>query len=227
MTEAEWLKSTDPDKMLKSLSKPSQRKLQLFACACCRRVWHLLTDARSRVAVEVMERYADGMASEQERQAAQGAAQAVWDPGEEDEADLENAPAWAADMLIRGQIIGDQWVFRGEAWASVVTESAQESTNREFENRAQSYLLREVFGNSFRPVSRRLARHSPSVSALALAAYDERIMPSGELDGARLAVLADALEDAGCGDAAILSHLRGPGPHVRGCWALDLILGRE
>ena len=62
--------------------------------------------------------------------------------------------------------------------------------------------------------------------SLAHAAYDERTLPSGHLDPARLAVLSDALEDAGCTDAAVLGHLRGPGPHVRGCHVLDLLLGR-
>jgi hypothetical protein len=227
MDEQEWLACTDPDGMLKFVRNPSQRKLRLFACACCRRVWHLLTDERSRSAVEVMERFADGMASELERQAAQEAAQAVWDPGEEDEADLENAPAWAADMLIRGQIIGDQWVFRGEAWASIVTESAQERANREIANRAQCILLRDIFGNPFRPGSRWVVRRSPAVPALAKAAYEERILPAGYLGPDCLAVLADALEDAGCSDAEILGHLRGPGPHVRGCWAVDLLLGKK
>jgi hypothetical protein len=64
------------------------------------------------------------------------------------------------------------------------------------------------------------------VTGLAPAAYEERALPSGELDPARLAVLADALEDTGCADSEVLGHLRGPGPHVRGCWALDLILGK-
>jgi len=65
------------------------------------------------------------------------------------------------------------------------------------------------------------------VVALAQAAYDERELPAGTLDLARLAVLADALEEAGCTAQTILDHLRGPGPHVRGCWAVDLILGKE
>jgi len=62
---------------------------------------------------------------------------------------------------------------------------------------------------------------------LAQAAYDQRELPSGTLDPARFAVLADALDEVGCADADILGHLRGPGPHVRGCWALDLCLGKE
>jgi hypothetical protein len=62
---------------------------------------------------------------------------------------------------------------------------------------------------------------------LALAAYDERELPSGHLDPARLAVLSDALEEAGCAGTELLAHLRSPGLHVRGGWAVDLILGRN
>jgi hypothetical protein len=64
------------------------------------------------------------------------------------------------------------------------------------------------------------------VLSLAEAAYQERLLPSGELDPQRLAVLADALEEAGA-EGDLLAHLRGPGPHVRGCWALDAALGGE
>jgi hypothetical protein len=66
-----------------------------------------------------------------------------------------------------------------------------------------------------------------TVRRLAEGAYEHRLLPSGTLDLARLAVLADALEEAGCDQADILKHLRGPGPHVRGCWAVDLLLGKE
>src|SRR5262245_22359662 len=91
----------------------------------------------------------------------------------------------------------------------------------------QIRLLRDIFGNAYRLLSLNPAWLTPAVRSLATAAYDERILPSGELDTGRLAVLADALEEAGCTDTAILSHLRGPGPHVRGCWAVDLILGKD
>jgi hypothetical protein len=60
-----------------------------------------------------------------------------------------------------------------------------------------------------------------------LVAYEERQLPEGTLDSARLAVLADTLEDAGCTHAELLGHLRGPGPHVRGCWAVDLVMGKQ
>jgi hypothetical protein len=91
----------------------------------------------------------------------------------------------------------------------------------------QAGLLREVAGNPFRPAEVGARWLTPTVSALAAAAHEDRSLPSGHLDLARLAVLADALEEAGCADADLLGHLRAPGPHVRGCWALDLILGKE
>jgi hypothetical protein len=52
-------------------------------------------------------------------------------------------------------------------------------------------------------------------------------LPAGTLDSARLAVLTDALEEAGCDNADLLAHLHSNGPHVRGCWVVDLILGKE
>ena len=88
-------------------------------------------------------------------------------------------------------------------------------------------LFRDIFGNPFRPVAIFPAWKSQTVVSLAQAAYEQRELPAGTLDVARLAVLADALEDAGCDQADLLGHLRGPGPHVRGCWAVDLLLGKS
>ena len=73
--------------------------------------------------------------------------------------------------------------------------------------------------------ARRL-RPNPT-ARLGLEVLEGRALPSGTLEPERLALLADALEDAGCDSAEVLGHLRGPGPHVRGCWALDLCLGRD
>jgi hypothetical protein len=88
-------------------------------------------------------------------------------------------------------------------------------------------LLRDLFGPlPFRCVSLNPTWQKPQVVALATSAYDDRALPAGTFDPARLTVLADALEDAGCADAGLLGHLRGPGPHVRGCWAVDLLLGK-
>jgi hypothetical protein len=88
-------------------------------------------------------------------------------------------------------------------------------------------MLREITGYPFRPITINSTCLTPTVINLATTAYDERAFPSGEIDTARLEILADALEDAGCDNQDILEHLRSPGPHVRGCHLLDLILGKE
>ncbi len=96
---------------------------------------------------------------------------------------------------------------------------------------AQAALLRCIFGNPFgtTPIidPAWLTWNDGTVKRLAEAAYENRAIPAGTLDNARLAVLADALEEAGCGNADILTHLRDPGVHVRGCWVLDLLLRKK
>jgi hypothetical protein len=88
-------------------------------------------------------------------------------------------------------------------------------------------LLRCVFGNPFRSLAIDPAWLTAMVGSLAQAAYDERELPGGHLDPARLTILADALEEAGCTDSVLLGHLRNPGPHVRGCHVVDLLLGKS
>jgi hypothetical protein len=90
----------------------------------------------------------------------------------------------------------------------------------------QAALLRDVIGSPFRAIAFDPAWRTPTVLTLARASYDNRLLPSGLLEPDRLAVLADALEESGCTDAGILGHLRSPGPHVRGCAIVDLILGK-
>jgi hypothetical protein len=84
----------------------------------------------------------------------------------------------------------------------------------------QAALLREVVGNPFRPVPVSPAWLTADVLRLAADAYQNNALE-------QLPILADALEEAGCDASELLAHLRGPGPHVRGCWALDLVLGRS
>jgi hypothetical protein len=99
---------------------------------------------------------------------------------------------------------------------------------KEAEHAAQANVVRDIFGNPFRPLAIDRGRLTPTIVSLARAAYDERMMPQGLLDPARLAVLADALEEAGCDNEEVLSHLRLQGAsHYRGCWVLDLILARK
>jgi hypothetical protein len=222
MTEKQWAACKIVSNMLPLLGrKASQRELRLFTAACCRRAWHHLTDERSRRAVEVAERFADGQATTEELSAAhesagkvatRSAGTAAWDP---------TAAAWYATES-RGR---PNWWSAHLATEAAARHGGQKAKTGE--RKAQAALLRCIIGNPFRPICIAPAWQTPPVVALARAAYDQRELPAGTLDLARLAVLADALEDAGCDQADLLAHLRGPCPHVRGCWAVDLILGKE
>ena len=194
--------------MLEALrGKASDRKLRLLACACCRRGWPLLADERSRQAVEVAEQYADGIVNGRGlRFAFSCAADAFAYAASAHTADAQ-AAAGAANAA------------RPEAgyYARYVTPRKEHPGP-----------LRDLFGPlPFRPVTVSPGWQAPQVVAQAQAAYDERELPAGTLDPTRLAVLADALEEAGCTDQTVLEHLRGAGPHARGCWAVDLLLGKE
>ena len=88
------------------------------------------------------------------------------------------------------------------------------------EERAQCALLRDIFGNPFRPVTFNPTWRTPAVAALARSLYEE-----GRFE--YVSVLGDALEEAGCTDEQILAHCRRPGPHVKGCWVIDLVRAVE
>ena len=222
-TEDDWLACTDPQKLLEHPGdRASDRKLRLFACACCRRVWPVLTGSRD--AVELAERYADGRASDDEFYDAREEAELIWgDPGFEE------------DVARQRPYQGYSTLWSSEDDAEVAVEYCTRMAAQAVagpagrggpECAAQCGLLRCITGNPFRPAALSPAWQTPQVAALAQAAYDERELPAGTLDLTRLAVLADALEEAGCTSQEIIEHLRGPGPHVRGCWVGDLILGK-
>jgi hypothetical protein len=260
MNEAEWDACDDPDEMLKSVrDRASKRKLRLFACACCRRIWHFLVHEGSQEAVEAAERFADGLVLGDLRLSTYHAAEEIWvclaDAHGYDPLDRENefdalllragvhlfaaaAAAGAATGAV-GDIEGEasvltSWSYAVEAagWAAVPEGSEWSDAQGEADERAgQVALLRDIVG----PLPFRAVALDPvlrqwgggTIGSLAEAAYRARYLPSGVLNADRLAVLADALEEAGCDNAEILSHCRGPGPHVRGCWVLDLLTGRE
>src|SRR5262249_46939836 len=114
------------------------------------------------------------------------------------------------------------------AYYAEVAATAEQNVKRNLaEGGEQARLARDLFGNPFRPVAVDPAWRTPAVQAIARAAYEERLLPAGTLDPVRLAVLADALVESGCQEASILEHLRGPGPHVRGCFAVDALLGKS
>jgi hypothetical protein len=232
MTEAEWLACDDPSSMLPLLTgRGTGRMPMLFSAACLRRVWHLVTDERSRGLIESTELFLDGIATEEEVGPVFDAFEAAYLNGE-----LQNEGSSEIDQAVYDlvHIRFDDAVNAANHVACAIGDFSLNPDDEltwegafKAEKAAQAELLRDVFGNPFRPVTVDPAWRTPAVTSLAQAAYEERILPAGHLDPQRLSVLADSLEEAGCTDQAILEHLRGPGPHTRGCWPVDLLLGRE
>jgi hypothetical protein len=246
MTEADWLACTDPYRMLDSLDlvAAGDRKLQLFAAACCRRIWSLLPDDTCRQGIDVAEGYADKLLDRNEVQRMREAVDAAWRvdadrrrkrPGRGRAAPSRSGNAYeAASCALFWNFTYTKieshlaCLIVGASVAAVWSDGIGIDERRAATEKAvQANLWREILGNPFRRVSLDPAWRTPLVLSLALGAYEERILPEGILMADRLGVLADALEDAGCADAAILTHLRSAGPHARGCWALDLILGKH
>jgi hypothetical protein len=226
VTEAEWLACTDPEPMLEYLrGKASGRKLRLFACACVRRIWTLLPTEECRKAAQVAERYADRLADAEELRAAYTEAYFAGVAPDYANSVVVGELALYAEQQLAGHT--DPWesAFGSSDYVREAVGGAPGPDSQERE--AQCHLLRDIFGPPlFHSVTFSPVWETPQVVALAQAAYDNRALPAGTLDPARLAVLADALEDAGCDQADLLGHLRGAGPHVRGCWAVDLLLGK-
>jgi hypothetical protein len=234
MTEAEWLACADPGPMLDFLrGKASERKQRLLCVACCRRIWHLLESESLKGAASVLERSAEQTVEVESLRAAASDAH-PW-RSYPDEYLSRNAraallvPAYGIHyaLLFCPDLYGVRRALDFFAIAVRAARDERRPDNRlppcEEECAAQAALLRDIFGNPFRPLPRLapagLAWESGTVPKLAATIYDERAFD-------RLPILADALEEAGCDAAELLSHLRGPGPHVRGCWAVDLVLGK-
>jgi hypothetical protein len=185
MTDAEWVNGTSPMGMIRHLGKAaSERKLNLLAAACLRRIWYLLPGPKSRRTVEMLERYADGGASAEGLAAAR---QESWEDAqlvENPEGDKHPSEIAIAAVSMDTTLDILMTAAEATAWVKVGTPEAI----NEPEEREQCRLMRDLFGNPFRrPIT---------------------------------------LEEAGCADRAILDHLRGPGPHVRGCFPVDLVLAK-
>jgi hypothetical protein len=241
MTAAEWDSCISPEDMVRFLrdaGRASERKLRLLAAASCRRVWRWLADDRSRRAVEVCEDYADGRVGQKMLDAARRAA-----------FDASKSPAPAGPGRSHGVACGtaalmalqastsrkkvDVWLCLAGC-ASNAGGVAYHATGEAAlwaERKAVCEVIRDIFGNPFRqppplPASI-LAWNEGMVVRLAQTAYEERLLPQGTLDPSRLAVVADALEEAGLDDQEMLLHLREQGrEHYRGCWCVDAVLGK-
>lgn len=248
MKESNWLNSTDPAAMLPILfGRTTDRKRRLFLCACCRRAWHLLS-RRGRRAVEVGERFADGLVKMDAMYAAShpaykaavaedfgfGRQRAAYEAVQTSYHPLRMPQVLASSQSLARAIA--EWPANDEGgWRAMIRACrqlppgryeqvrAEEAAYRVQELAAQAQLVRCTFGNPFRRArvdKAWLAWNAGAVPMLAQASYEER-------DFDRLPILGDALEEAGCTDVAILDHCRRGGEHARGCWLVDLLLGKK
>ena len=227
MTEEQWLAAAEPWPLVRAGGAWTERRLRLLAVGCYRDGWGRSPIAEARHAIDVIEGFADGTAT-----AADVAAVGV-DAGR----------AWAG-VPDRGTRADPAWARRQRQLAAALNELVAscptgpapddlrrainrvlirlgglglDGINRRF---AQAALVRDIAGNPFRPVAFMPEWRTSTVAGLAGAIYAGRAF-------ADLPILADALEDAGCDAAELLAHCRDTTlTHVRGCWALDLVLGR-
>jgi hypothetical protein len=207
MTEGKWLTCAKPEPLAKFVrgKAANKRKQRLFAVGCCRRIWDLLTDEDDRAAVELAERFADGLVDDREwsraRKNASEKYSRLWEIG-------FRAAAYSTLEKRVGGAVNSTWRWArrpGEDWWAMQKEQAD--------------LFRCIFGNPFRPVALIPAWLTLPVINIALTIYDERRFCD-------MPVLADALQDACCDNEEILAHCRQTGEHVRGCWVVDLLLGK-
>jgi hypothetical protein len=228
MTEAEWLACDDPDLLLRHVRAAQfVRKSRLIAIAMARRAIAIINDLYFVNGLMVAARYADGKAQEHER------IEACFrvSPPETMFADnlLKNVfkpcPQFASKLVAAA--IADHAIPTSERLhdedGPVPYEYTSEgealfAASRAIEFVEHCRVIRDIFGNPFRPVALDPAWRTSTVVALAEGIYQDRAFD-------RLPILADALQDVGCDNADVLTHCRQPGEHVRGCWVVDLLTG--
>ncbi|MFO0845824.1 MAG: hypothetical protein U0797_26150 [Gemmataceae bacterium] len=220
MTEAEWRSSKEPAPLLTYLKEhASDRKVRLLACACCRLIWEHLPDLRSRQGIEVAERFADNLASPKDlAKAHNNALVAKGEAGWAVYWATSTKPAGPIDNVFDAAVAAParhatQKTNKVGTWEEVQAETIHQLAN----------LVREVVGNPFRKPwlsPDLLSWEGGLLVNLAQGIYHDRAFD-------RIPYLGDALEEAGCDDREVLDHCRAGGPHFRGCWVLDLVLGKE
>jgi hypothetical protein len=238
MTKDEWRRHHNLNSLLEAVGdRASARKLRLFGCACCRLIWDHLNDDDRRV-VETVERFADGNARLAELEPTEFSpiyneavrtARAISKkaPDWEDLEYLANRARYCSfenSWEYRGAVEGhEDEEYTDEGWSQEVKDrigNAEGQTHVFMDEQGrQEWALKDVF--HYRTVSVRPDWLTSTVTALATGIYEERAYD-------RMPILADALQDAGCADDEILDHCRDANQvHVRGCWVVDLVLGKE
>jgi hypothetical protein len=217
MSEEDWL-SGDYSRMLRCVGPVSERKHRLFNVACCRLVWHLFLREAVREAILVGEAFADGLADRDQLRAALRtihSARAA-EPTHTPQATVLHAAGFVASDIGAFGLFGPV----SEIATILANKSVRVHELPAAEVTVFAALLVEFFGNPFRRVKLDPAWLSDSVTALARGIYDDHAFDA-------MPILADALEDARCTSGDVLAHCRSGGPHYRGCWVLDLLLGKK
>jgi hypothetical protein len=227
MTETEWLECGDLRLLDWALERGcSTRKWSLFFLACLDPLASYLT-AESKEVVAALSRAAEGHGSRAELDRTGEQVRARW--GRPMSTAVEWPRVWieeSADAAARYAASYDRDHSAAMAVMSC-TETLCRAADRESRiavsrqaTRRHLCLIRDVFGNPFRPATFFPEWQTDTALSLARQMYES-------CDFSAMPILADALQDAGCDSAEILDHCRGPGPHVRGCWVVDLVLGKE
>lgn len=222
MNEQRWRDGAELSAMLQFLANVVRpRKFRLFACACLRQLRERTSDAHFRRTVELAERYVEG---DCKRESFRAAFRRAWPDGWE--------RARVAALVAIDPMERDNYSWRCLELANEVVDllgspprySPHHSPPRNREatpsRKEQIALLCEIVGDPFSE-----PRFVPQWRTGDVAPLAESLAVDGTFG--ELPVLADALEDAGCTDAEVLMHLRTPGRHALGCWALDLVRGRR
>lgn len=222
MTERQWNGKYDFDRYLAATEwlredKKNHRKLLLWACATCRRLSTLLTDKRSWKVIEIAERKADGLAKKAEVDKAREDGKAVPRVRQRLSGTPEEFAASAPLFLLNPS--SAEFSQTAAIRAAISLEKAG-ITTQDDEQGLQFELLRDVFGNPFRPVAFDARWRTSTIAKLAKVMYDSR-------DFTTMPLLGDALQDAGCNQADLVDHCRVSHLHIRGCWVIDLVLGKS
>jgi hypothetical protein len=226
----DWSSCADPAPLLEYVRDgASDRKLRLFALACCRPIADGLSTGLLPSMLDVAERYADGLATDEERRMIRTKARRAVQGCESSE--MQIAPSWVwreatatyyatARNAWRAASKARQEVVEALAWPDHDPEGCTVAEVRTVELARQSALVRDIFADAVRPVRFDPRWRTADVIGLAEGIYQDRAFD-------RLPILADALMDAGCADEDVLGHCRSEGLHARGCWVVDLALGKR
>jgi hypothetical protein len=229
MTEAEWLNCSEPLEMLVFLGdQASERKMRLFACASCRVIWSLLAEPDLRNAVETAEQFVDKLVGLDELVAAYSAISGSIASNRHIKKTIRGFARGAVAFATSSPpAFADDGSGRFSGWCAAIHAAEEAATawsgtlgTLAAGKATQCHLLRYIFVRPWLQITVQPYMFMPSVNALAQAIYDERLFED-------LPILADALEEAGCTNQHILRHCRQPGEHVRGCWVIDLLLGKK